>query len=169
MGRAIAQSNGNDCVMTPPFLAKIIVDHFKPTGKLLEPCCGNGNFLRFMPGADWYEINKGKDFMTAQGSWDWIITNPPYSKYRAFFNKAMEVSNNIVFLQLINATFYKARLRDMFGCGFAIKEMLFLDTPREFPQYGFQLGCVYYKKGYKGKIAITQNTIPYPNSAEKLC
>lgn len=146
--RALAQKNGDDKVMTPIYLCMQIVEHFNPTGKILEPCCGNGNFLKAM-NADWCEIDKGKDFLQTQGYWDWIITNPPYSQYRAFLNKSMEVADNIVFLQLINATFYKARLRDIFNNGFGIKEILMIDTPKEFPQFGFQMGCVYYKRGYK--------------------
>ena len=151
MGKSLSTKNGNDRIMTPEYLAKEIVNHFKPSGKILEPCCGSGNFLKYMD-ADWCEIDKGKDFMEATGHWDWIITNPPYSIYRAFMNKSMEVANNVVFLQLINATFYKARLRDMNNNNFKIKEIWCIDTPKEFPQFGFQMGCVHYKKDYKGKI-----------------
>ena len=69
--------------MTPVYLTKQIVEHFNPQGKILEPCCGSGNFLQAMPSADWCEISKDRDFLTIQGHWDWIITNPPYSQYRA--------------------------------------------------------------------------------------
>ena len=153
MGKSLSQHGGNDKIMTPIYLTKQIVGHFKPTGSILEPCCGNGNFLKVMD-ADWCEIDKGIDFLEIKGKWKWIITNPPYSIYRTFFNKAMQVADNIVFLQLINATFFKARLRDMFANNFGIKEILMLDTPKEFPQFGFQMGCVYYKKNYKGKTNI---------------
>ena len=153
MGRSLAQKNGNDRVMTPIYLAEQIVNHFKPDGKILEPCCGTGNFLKVMR-ADWCEIDKGRDFLEVKGEWNWIITNPPYSKYRVFLNKSFEVADNIVFLQLINAIWYKARLRDMFATNFRIKEILLLDTPKEFPQFGFQLGCVYFKKNYKGLICV---------------
>ena len=37
-----------DVVMTPFPTAKYIVDYFKPTGKMLEPCKGHGAFLRAM-------------------------------------------------------------------------------------------------------------------------
>ncbi len=147
MGKSLTTKNGNDCIMTPLYLCKEIVQHFEPRGTILEPCCGNGNFLKVMPpGTEWFEIKQGKDFLAATGHWDWIITNPPYSKYRDFLNKSMEVANNVVFLQLINATFYKARLRDVYNAGFGIKEIWCVDTPKEFPQFGFQMGCVYYKK-----------------------
>lgn len=155
MGRPIAQSNGNDKIMTPPHLCRQIVEHFRPTGSILEPCCGTGNFLQFMPGADWCEIDRGVDFLSTSGHWDWVITNPPYSLYRAFLNKAMSVAENVVFLQLLNATFYKARLRDVYGSGFGIKEMFLIDTPKEFPQFGFQMGCVHYLRGYTGDTQIT--------------
>jgi len=156
MGRSLSSKNGNDCIMTPLYLCKEMVDHYKPQGTILEPCCGEGNFLKYLPTADWCEITKGKDFLTLNGHWDWIITNPPYSIYRSFLNKSMEVADNIVFLQLINATFYKARLRDMWNKNFGIKEIYAIKTPKEFPQFGFQMGCVYYKKNWIGETKITK-------------
>ena len=154
MGRSLSTKNGNDNIQTPLYVAEMVVSHFSPYGKILEPCCGEGNFLEYLQDADWCEISKGKDFLECAGRWDWIITNPPYSKYRAFLNKSMEVADNIVFLQLINATFFKARIRDIINNSFGIKEILMIDTPKEFPQFGFQLGCVYYKREYKGEIKL---------------
>jgi len=154
MGRSLSTSSGNDLVMTPLYLCEQIINHFKPTGKILEPCCGTGNFLQVME-TDWCEITKGRDFLDVKGHWDWIITNPPYSLYRLFLNKSMCVADNIVFLQLINATFYKARLRDIKRGGFGIKEIWCVETPKEFPQFGFQMGCVYYKKDWFGDITWT--------------
>jgi len=152
MGKSMTTNNGNDRVMTPIKLASEIVAHYKPEGRILEPCCGEGNFLVSMPTADWCEIDKGRDFLEVTGHWDWIITNPPYSKYRSFFNKAMDVADNVVFLQFINAIFFKARLRDMKQHGFRIKEIWCFESPKEFPKFGFQMGCVYYKRGYTGEI-----------------
>lgn len=154
MGNSITKNHGNDKVMTPPWLAEKIVKHFRPKGKIFEPCCGTGSFLKFLPNADYYEIDKGKDFLEATGKWNWIITNPPYSIYRKFLDKAMSVADNVVFLQLVNSTFYKARMRDMYSYNFGIKEILLLDTPKEFPQFGFQMGCVHYKRDYKGKTYL---------------
>lgn len=156
MGRPLAQHGGVDDIQTPLALARAIVVHFNPIGKILEPCCGSGNFLAVLAGADWCEITRGRDFLTVEGHWDWIITNPPYSKYRAFLNKSMDVADNIVFLQFINAIFYKARIRDMLASNFSIKEILLLDTPVEFPQTGFQLGCVYFKKGHTGDTRLSK-------------
>lgn len=158
MGKSLAQNNGNDDVMTPLILAEAIVDYFHPVGRILEPCAGDGSFLKFMPDADWCEIKSGRDFLEFEPNeiYNWIITNPPYSKYRDFLNKSMDVSDNIVFLQLVNATWYKARLRDLNNHGFGIKEILIFDTPKEFPQFGFQMGCVHYQRDYCGDIRFNR-------------
>ena len=143
----------NDCVQTPIKYAQLIVEHFKPQGKILEPCKGNGNFLSVLPkDTEWCEILEGIDFMDYSGKVDWIITNPPYSKMRIFMQKAMDVSDNIVFLTSINHLWLKARLRDVFDKGFGIKEIIIFDTPLNFPQSGFQMGCFYLKRDYIGNI-----------------
>ena len=80
MGRSLSANNGNDCVQTPVYLCEQIVDYFKPTGRILEPCKGDGNFLQVMK-ADYCEIKENIDFLNMRGHWDWIITNPPYSIY----------------------------------------------------------------------------------------
>jgi hypothetical protein len=162
MGRSLSASNGNDKIMTPLYLCKQIVEHFNPQGTICEPCSGTDNFLKYLVKYDkyvsWFEIDKNKDFLEVKSynyHFDWIITNPPYSKYRDFLKKSMEVADNIVYLQLINATFYKARLRDVREAGFGIKEIWCIDTPKEFPQFGFQMGCVYYKRDWDGDTKIT--------------
>jgi len=147
----------NDCVMTPEHLAKAIVEHFKPSGKCLEPCKGTGNFLKYLPeGSFWCELSEGKDFFDFNERVDWIITNPPFSKMRAFLNHSLELADNIVFLVTINHLWTKARLRDIFNLNFGIKEICLVNTPKEFPQTGFQLGCIYLKKGYTGDIRFSK-------------
>ena len=87
---------------------------------------------------------------------DWIITNPPYSKMRRFIQHSMEVSDNVVFLTTINHLWLKARIRDIGEKGFGIKEILLFNTPKEFPQTGFQMGCFYLQKNYTGDIKLTK-------------
>ena len=147
-------TNKNDLFMTPEPLAKAIISHYHPKGKLLEPCKGTGNFLKYMPKADWCEITEGRDFLKYTKKVDWIITNPPFSKFRSFLNKSMEISKNIVFLTTINHFWLKARIRDINRNSFAFKEILMVDTPKTFPASGFQIGIVYLKKGWKGKCRI---------------
>ena len=150
----------NDVVYTPDTLAQEIVSHFKPVGKILEPCCGGGAFLKCMPTADWCEIEKGRDFFELNDNYDWIVTNPPWSKIRNFMRHSMEIADNVVFLMTVNHAFTKARIRDVRDAGFHIEEIALCDTPRNFPQTGFQLGAIHYKKGeFYGLTRISNLTI----------
>lgn len=101
--RSMVTKSGNDRVYTPDYLAKSIVERYQPKGRILEPCKGNGVFLKYMPTAEWCEIDNGIDFMDWTDKVDWIITNPPYSKYRDFLRHSFEIANNVVFLQFVNA------------------------------------------------------------------
>jgi hypothetical protein len=145
--------------MTPPELAERIIKYFNPQGKLLEPCKGTGNFLKFMPGADWCELKEDKDFLNYNGFVDWSITNPPWSKFRDFLNKSMEVSENIVFLVTINHLWTMARLKAIYEKGFHIVEIVAIPYPENFPKMGFQLGVIHIKRGesktIKFKVGLT--------------
>lgn len=149
--------NGNDKVYTPEYLCKRIVDYFKPKGKILEPCKGSGNFLKYLSNCDWCEIDEGKDFFDYNKKVDWIITNPPYSIVKKFLIKSYEIrTKNIVYLIPINHILgLKARINDMYSYGYMIKEIIFIDTPKEFPQSGFQYGIIHIKKGKQRNIKIT--------------
>lgn len=145
----------DDVVMTPEPLAKALVEHFKPSGKGLEPCCGTGNILKYLPDADWCEIQQGKDFFDYNNNVDYTFTNPPWSQIRKFLLHSMEIADNIYFLITINHIWTKARLRDIKEAEFGIKEICIFDTPKEFPQSGFQCGMVHLQKGYKGNIKFS--------------
>jgi len=147
--------NRNDLIFTPKELAKKIINHFKPVGKILDPSAGEGAFLDQMPGADWCEISKGRDFFAYNKKVDWIVTNPPWSKIREFLHHGYEIADNIVYLITINHVFTKARLRDMREHGFGIKEIFCFDTPENFPGSGFQCGAVHFQRNFKGPTTIT--------------
>jgi hypothetical protein len=147
MSKVLVPQNGNDIVYTPDALAKKIVDYFQPTGKCLEPCLGGGAFYHALNGrpgvsVSWCELAQGVDFFQHTEKVDWIITNPPWSKFRAFLKHSMSLADNIVFLVTLNHFQTKARLRDMKEAGFWFTDVLLLDTPKEFPQSGFQLAAV---------------------------
>lgn len=149
--------NSNDIVMTPIALAERLVKHFQPKGKGLEPCRGTGNIYRFLDGADWCEITEGKDFFNYNKKVDYIFTNPPWSKIRPFLQRSMELADDIYFLFTINHLWTKARLRDIQKEGFGIVEICLFDTPKEFPQSGFQCGMVHIRRDYKNNaIRLTR-------------
>ncbi len=151
----------NDVVMTPKPLAKALVEHFQPQGKGLEPCAGCGNILEFLPNAEWCEIEKGRDFYDYNGRVDYIFTNPPWSQIRRFLEHSMDVADEVYFLITINHLWTKARLKDIENAGFRIAEICVFDTPKNFPQSGFQVGMIHLKKGIQGDIKYTR--INYEN------
>jgi len=147
---------GNDEVNTPNDLARDIVAYFNPKGRIIEPCSGDGVFLNFLPNADWCEIKKGRDFLLWEGEYDWAITNPPYSKIRKFLLRCYKLKiPKIVFLCPTNHILgLKARIRDMHENNYGVKEILLVDTPKEFPQSGFQLSVNFIELGYEGDIVL---------------
>lgn len=149
----------DDVVQTPIHMAARIVEHFKPSGTILEPCRGEGNFLRQMPGAFWCEIKEGRDFFDWNTPVDWIVTNPPWSKIRPFLQHSMELASDIVFLMTVNHVWTKARIRDIYSQGFAIKEICLVEMPPEFPQSGFQLGAIHIAKGWKDQIQFSDISV----------
>ena len=164
MGRPFTPTKNSpdkDLVMTPPFVAKNIIDHFNPTGKILDPCRGQGAFYDQYPEyceKDWCELAEGKNFYDYQKKVNWIITNPPWSEIRKFILHGMIVADNIVYLTTINQYTTKARLRDIRDNHFGIKEFHYVKTPPKesgWPQLGFQLGAVHIQRHWKGDIKLS--------------
>lgn len=149
----------NDIVMTPPALAAAIVKHFAPSGIALDPCRGDGSFYNALQMAEtdevrWCELRDGKDFLSEffqKGEVDWIITNPPWSKFVAFLSQAMRAADEVVFLATITHFVTKKRMLLIEQAGFGFKEILSVETPKSpWPQSGFQVAAVHLSRGWKG-------------------
>lgn len=144
-----------DLVMTPTNLAAAILAHFgdQMSGRLLDPARGKGAFFDQFPTAldrDWCELSEGRDFLEWNEPAEWIVTNPPWSRLRDFTRHAMTLAPNIIWLAPIVNLTTKARLRDLEAARFGIAELLTVETPRVWPQSGFQLAAVHIKKGHRG-------------------
>ena len=147
----------NDDIQTPATLAKALVEALQPSGKILEPCAGEGAFLNVLPlDTLWCEIKRGRDFLDWKGRVDWVITNPPWSKIRPFLQHSFEVADNVAFLMTVNHAWTRARLRDAKEAAFGMKRILLFETPRGFPQSGFQMGAVVYSRGWRGPIHVAE-------------
>lgn len=166
MTQPLCPKGGNDRIYTPPQLAEDIVRYFNPplAATVLEPCAGPIGQQAFVDALSrydigWYELDEGKDFLQVDWQtsyhYDWVITNPPWSKFRPFLQQSMRVADNVVFLCLVNAFFMKARQKDMADAGFGMKEILFVPTPpKPWPQTGFSLGAVHIQRGWKGPLEM---------------
>ncbi len=163
--RPLLPKGGNDCVQTPDSLASDIVGYFLPqiTGRVLEPCEGDGAFTRAFAGygienVTTLEILRGQDFFEFHEHVDWVITNPPWGQIREFLKHSYEIADNVAFLIAIHHVLsMRARIRDRVQAGFGIVEVLYVDTPpKPWPPSGFQLGVTHLKRGYVGKTAWNQ-------------
>lgn len=145
--------------MTPRPLAAAIIVHFQLAGAVLDPCRGEGAFYDQFPSTcvrDWCEVTDGRDFLARDFGgerYSWVVSNPPYSLWRAFNRRAMEVADNVVWLTPINHLWLKARLRDIDEAGFGVREILRVPTPaKPWPQSGFAIGAIHLQRGYAGPI-----------------
>ena len=150
-----------DLVMTPPELAAAVIGHFadRMTGKVLDPARGQGAFYDRFPThleRDWCEITEGRDFLDWREPVDWVMTNPPWSRLRDFTRHAMRIASNIVWLAPLTNLTTKARLRDLDEAGFGIAELVLIDTPKDWPQSGFQLVAAWLRKGHSGGWSVTR-------------
>lgn len=149
----------NDEVYTPRPIAKRIIDHFKMSGRILDPAMGDGAFYdQFQTNdKDWCEVTRGRNFFQYRAKCDWCCTNPPWSLFRQFLVHAMEISDNIVFLITVNHVWTKSRLRELKAGGFGIREIFLIDTPANFPHSGFQVCAIHFKRGYDGEIRLSED------------
>ena len=146
---------------TPDELAVDIVRRLPIMGSVLEPCLGGGAFMRALEAqghtVQWCEISQGVDFTKFQGQVDWIVTNPPWSKFAMFLEKSLQVADNIVFLVTWNHFTTKKRLRLIQQAGFWFREIRLIPTPSKecgWPQSGFQVCVVWLHRGFKGGTTI---------------
>jgi hypothetical protein len=142
-----------DVVYTPAWLAALIVEHFKPAGRCLDPCRGEGAFYRLLPGgSEWCELAEGVDFFAWSDQVDWIVGNPPYSCLLAWIRHSFEVARNIVYLMPLHRVFasyeFIADIRQFGG----VREIFVIGTGTTagFP-FGHCLGAVHYQAGYTGE------------------
>jgi hypothetical protein len=145
-----------DVVYTPEWLARLIVDYFKPTGRVLDPCRGGGAFHKLMPDADWCEIEEGRDFFAVREDYDYIVGNPPYSCLLGWIRHSFKCAENVIYLMPLHRVFASASFLDeVFQWG-GIKEILMIGTGADagFP-FGHALGVVHYQRNYSGPTAWT--------------
>lgn len=144
-----------DKCYTSDLLAERIVNHFSAWGNCIEPCYGEGAFVRAMKkqpnvrSIDWWEIDKGRDFLTNKinKGYDCLFSNFPFSLYRKFLVKSMSLADNLFLLSPSNHVIgLTARRRDTKAAGFFVREICEIDRPAEFVSSGFQWSIIHLSK-----------------------
>jgi hypothetical protein len=146
-----AHINPNDVVFTPDWLAKKICSLFDIQGEVLEPCKGEGVFLRYLPSnTEWCEIADGKNFYDYHKKVDWLVTNPPYSDFNRFLEHSFNLAENIILLVPIAKMFKSmGTLKQIMSYGGIVSCYLLPAGKAGFP-FGFPCGVFYLKREYKG-------------------
>lgn len=145
-----------DVVYTPTWVAADMVNHFKPTGKILEPSAGDGAFLQYLPTADWCEIASGRDFFAYQDRVDWCVGNPPYGLYLEWMTHSMEIANDIVYLLPTSKPFVSFSSVSSMGRWGHIRHMRHYAGGRRigFP-FGFSVSAVHFSRNYFGDMSMS--------------
>lgn len=155
-GMEANEALATDVVLTPDVIAHDIVQHFRPSGRILDPCRGNGAFWQYMPGADWCECRQGRDFFAWTEKVDWIVSNPPYSIFAEWLVHSLEIATDIVYLIPLAKVFSaEKRIRDIYRVGGIVETRLYgTGTAMGFP-FGWPCGAVHIRVGYKGPMEWT--------------
>ena len=148
--------NVNDEIMTPEHIAKYFINQLplKNCDTVLDPFRGTGNFYNNFPDyvyKDWCEINENKDFFDYNEYVDWIISNPPYSKYNDVMLQSYKIAKNICYLIPLNKIVSSmGRIRDLEKFGGIRKVWITPAGKCNFP-FGFPAAFVWIQKDYKSK------------------
>ena len=143
-----------DRVCTPLFVARDLIDYFKPSGVVMEPCRGSGVIYNLLPsGALWCEIEEGVDFLNDSRKSDWIISNPPYNLTRLFLRQAFLLTDHVVFLvpaRNVFSGYGTVREAHTFG---SLKDLRWYGTGSSL---GFPMGngvaAFHWERGYRGLL-----------------
>ncbi len=106
-----------DAYYTPEHLIEPLLEHVKPHGRMLEPCCGDGSISRLLEliprtavltndidlkvSADThYDASDASYWMRLSKSThlDWVITNPPFSKAKEILEHSLRYADNVALL-----------------------------------------------------------------------
>jgi len=150
-----AHINKNDVVFTPDWLAEKICSMFHISGKVLEPCKGEGAFLKYLPeNTEWCEIADGKNYYDYNKKVDWIVTNPPYSDFNRFLEHSFDLADNIVLLVPVAKMFKSmGTLKQIMEYGGFVEIHALPASKAGFP-FGFPCAVYYLKRGYKETTKI---------------
>lgn len=148
----------SDVVYTPDWVARDMVEFFKPSGRILEPCKGDGVFLKYLPPhTEWCEIQDGRDFFKWAEPVDWIFGNPPYGKiFNDWLKHSYQIAKDVVYLVPLNKLWNSTiRVRFCLTAGNIKHLRLYGDGASLGWDYGFPVGALHFQRNYRGPMYTT--------------
>lgn len=165
MGSSPPSEKRGDRVFTPTWVARDMVEHFRPAGRILEPCKGAGAFLEVLPpDVAWCEIDEGRDFFAWSAPVDWVVSNPPYSLTRKWFRHSYTIAEHLLYLVPLRNVFSGfGFVREIYDFG-GIVEIRHYGTGGSvgFPM-GNAIGAFHIQRGYGGTQRTTFASRPNGN------
>ncbi len=147
--RSTDEATVADVVLTPPNLAAQMVRSLSIAAgsKVCDPCLGQGAFFdAFDPSWDshWCEIALGVDFLSCQDTFDWCISNPPFSLAKEWLLHSAKVCREgfAYILPLHSLTAHRLGLLE--DLGWHISSLLIFPSPPGWP--GFQHGFISWSR-----------------------
>lgn len=160
-----------DVVYTPDWVASDMVSFFQPSGVILEPCKGDGVFLKYLPSAEWCEIQEGRDFYAWNTPVNWVIGNPPYKTFSEWMRHSMELAQNICYVIATNKPFNSGRfILDWFEYG-KIKHMRYYGRSGSIgfkEDMGWAMAAFHFQKGYQGPMYSSKAAMPSNTASTRL-
>jgi len=151
----------SDFYITPMPVIKDFLNHYKiKPGNILEPCAGNGNFIKVIRECDYYDHitaielreeerwnlkNNGasevyiEDFLKFKPTHEYktIITNPPYSIAKEVIEKCFEISQkDTEIIMLLRVPFLESKNRYEFWQNYPINKLYVLSKRPSFTGKG---------------------------------
>ncbi len=135
----------NDEFMTPPELAKLLVDKvpLRSNSTVLDPCPGAGAFIDSFPSTvRAIGLAPDEDFLEFDLPVDYIITNPPYSNLNEWLKHSFELADYGValLLGLHNITPARMELANHYKFG-----LVSIHLSKVYHWFGISAFCVWIK------------------------
>ena len=111
---------------------------------LCDPFKGKGAFYDNFPKGhekEWAEIDEGRDFFEIpENSYDWLISNPPYSNLDEVLEKSAGIARKGFAYLLLGHAITPKRLEAIKGAGFGLTKV---HLSKVFKWYGISAFCVF--------------------------
>ncbi len=142
------RSKSQDKFYTPVELATLLIGLVPITigDTLCDPFRGRGAFFDNFPKGhqkNWAEIDDGRDFFDLpEKSYDWLISNPPYSNLDEVIEKSVKVARKGFAYLLLGHAITPKRLEAIKIAGFGLTK---IHLSKVFKWYGISTFCVFEK------------------------